>query len=188
MDAVDDRVADAMRRAAREDFLPPDQRSSAGADRPLPLSHGQTNSQPSTVAEMLRLLDVPEGASVLDLGAGSGWTTVLLAHLVGPSGSVLGLELVPELVDFGGANVAAAGVPWARVEAAEAGALGRPAQAPFDRILVSAMARELPDDLVAQLADPGVLVIPVAGRMLRVTRGGGVEVRRLGYYRFVPLR
>src|SRR5690606_32432981 len=73
--------------------------------RPLPLGHGQTSSQPSTVAAMLRLLDVPEGARVLDVGAGSGWTTALLAHLVGPGGTVLGLELEPDLARWGAANL-----------------------------------------------------------------------------------
>ena len=79
-------VADAMRELARTGFLPDEQRSYAAQDRPLPLWHGQTSSQPSTVATMLRLLEVPVGARVLDVGAGSGWTTALLARLVGPRG------------------------------------------------------------------------------------------------------
>src|SRR4051794_24035575 len=118
-------VADAMHEIARIGFLPDDQRAHASEDRPLPLWHGQTSSQPSTVATMLRLLQVPVGARVLDVGAGSGWTTALLARLVGPSGRVLGLELDPELTDWGAANLAAHDLPWASLEHAEAGALGR---------------------------------------------------------------
>ena len=64
-------------------------------DRPLPLAAGMTNSQPSTVRDMLRLLGVRRGARILDVGSGSGWTTALLAHLVGPDGQVIGVEIEP---------------------------------------------------------------------------------------------
>src|SRR4051795_12821835 len=100
-------VADAMRTLARTGFLPAEQQAFATQDRPLPLWHGATSSQPSTVATMLRLLEVPVGARVLDVGAGSGWTTALLARLVGPHGRVLGLELDPELAQWGATNLAA---------------------------------------------------------------------------------
>jgi len=171
----------------REGFLPRSQRRRASYDGPLPLSGGQTNSQPRTVEAMLRLLDVGPGQRVLDVGAGSGWTTALLAHLVGPGGAVLGLELEPDLVSFGRANLGRTGQPWAHIEPAVPGLLGRPEEAPYDRILVSAEPRELPAELVDQLADDGVMVIPVAGTMLRVTNPGAV-VTRHGGYRFVPLR
>ncbi len=183
MDAVDA----AFGACRREGFLPRNQRRRASYDGPLPISGGQTNSQPRTVEAMLRLLDVRPGQTVLDVGSGSGWTTALLAHLVGPGGGVLGLELVPELVAFGRANLGRTRQPWARIEPAVPGQLGHPAEAPYDRILVSAEPRELPAELVDQLADDGVLVIPVAGTMLRVTNPGAV-VTRHGGYRFVPLR
>ena len=87
------------------------------------------------------------------------------------------------------ANLADAGVPWASIAAAEPGVLGRPERAPYDRILVSAMARELPDELVEQLADDGRMVVPVDGQMLLVRRvGADIEVTVHGEYRFVPLR
>ena len=100
---------------------------------------------------LLELLDVQPGQRVLDVGSGSGWTTALLAELVGPTGSVLGLERVPDLVVTGAANVVACRMPWARVRAAVTGVLGAPDEAPFDRVLVSAMATRLPQELVAQL-------------------------------------
>ena len=160
-------------------------------DGPLAIGHGQTNSQPRTVRAMLELLDVRPGQRVLDVGSGSGWTTALLAELVGPTGWVLGLERVPDLVVTGGANVEAAGMPWARVRAAVTGVLGAPDEAPFDRVLVSAMATRLPVELVAQLDTHGILVVPVAGRMLRVERDAGApdgrRVTEHGHYRFVPL-
>lgn len=182
-------VADAMSAVPRADFLPEDVRERADEDRPLPIGEDQTSSQPRTVAAMLRLLDVREGHRVLDVGAGSGWTTALLAHLVGPAGSVVGVELSPALARWGAANVAAAGRSWAVLHPAR-DVLGWPDGAPYDRILVSAEATQLPGPLVDQLAPAGVLVVPVAGEMLRVRldQGGGQEITGHGAYRFVPLR
>ena len=185
MDAVDAAFA----AWPREGFLPRRERRRASYDGPLPIGHEQTNSQPRTVSAMLRLLDVRPGQRVLDVGSGSGWTTALLAHLVGRSGLVDGVELEPSLVEFGTANLAATGQPWARITSATPGVLGLPNRAPYDRILVSAEPRRLPAELVDQLGDGGRLVIPVAGVMLLVVRDGGeTTVTEHGYYRFVPLR
>jgi protein-L-isoaspartate(D-aspartate) O-methyltransferase len=184
---VDD-VAAAMAALDRAGFLTPEQAPHAGEDRALPLFHGQTGSQPSTVAEMLRLLEVPVGGTVLDVGSGSGWTTALLARLVGPAGQVLGLELDPDLAAFGAANLAACDLPWARIEVADPHLLGRPTPRGWPRILVSASARRLPAALVAQLAEDGRMVLPVGRRMtLVVRRGRAIEVSTHGEYVFVPL-
>lgn len=177
-----------MSAVPRAAFLPRAQRFFALADTALPIGHGQTSSQPSTVRAMLELLDVRDGDRVLDVGSGSGWTTALLARLCGPTGSVLGVERVPALVQVGAANVAKAGMPWAHVEGARPGVLGAPESGPYDRILVSAQADDLPPELLDQLAVGGIMVIPVEGRMLRVrSTGAGAEVQRSGHYRFVPL-
>jgi len=184
-----DRVAEAFTAMPREWFLPAGEQKRAAFDGPLPIGHGQTNSQPRTVEAMLRLLEVKPGQKVLDVGCGSGWTTGLLAHLTGPTGRVLGVELEPELVAFGTDNLDRLEVSWASIHEATPGVLGLPGAAPYHRILVSAMARELPDDLVAQLHTGGVMVVPVDGTMLRVSSSmRGVGVTRHGSYRFVPLR
>lgn len=184
-----DTVAAALAAVPRAGFLRPAERGRAAEDGPLPIGLDQTNSQPSTVAAMLRLLDVQPGQRVLDVGSGSGWTTALLAHLTGPDGEVIGVELEPELAAWGAANLAATEQPWATIRPAVEGELGLPARAPYDRILVSAGARRLPQALLDQLADPGRLVIPVDGAMTLVVRAGGADdVSRHGSYRFVPFR
>lgn len=188
----------------REHFLPQDQREWAIADVPLGIGWGQTNSQPSTVADMLELLAPECGDSILDVGAGSGWTAALLAVIVGPEGRIVGVERHSELIARAQGAVedafAEAGLgpgtdaqPPAPVEFVQArpGVLGLPERGPFDRILVSAGAEHLPDVLVDQLAVGGVMVIPVGEEMLRVERQGedigSLEVTRHGRYRFVPL-
>ncbi len=189
-DLAADAVAAAFAAHPRTGFLRPAERAEAAHDGPLPIGCGQTNSQPRTVAAMLRLLELVPGQRVLDVGAGSGWSTALLAHRVGPIGAVLGVEREPELVRFGQGNLAAKAQPWARIVAAEPGVLGLPHAAPFDRILVSAEAEALPQALVEQLREGGLMVIPVAGVMRRVRRrqGGQAEVSEHGDYAFVPLR
>lgn len=183
-----DRLRAAFEHVHRRDFLPPRMRGFAGEDAAVPIGHGQTCSQPRTVREMLELLEVAPGQRVLDVGSGSGWTTALLGELVGPDGEVVGVEIVPELVAWSRQNLAPYDLTWCRVERARAGVLGLPEEAPFDRVLVSAEATELPRALVDQLVVGGLLVVPVRGRMTVVQRTTGEpEVRHAGWYSFVPL-
>lgn len=183
---VAEAVAEAMASVPRAHFLPRWIRWRAAEDRPVEIGHHQTNSQPSTVAAMLRLLEVEPGQHVLDVGSGSGWTAALLAALVGPAGTVVGLERVPELTQW--AREALAEVANVDIRQALPGVLGAPEAAPFDRILVSAEAVTLPVELADQLAPGGVMVVPVDGRMLRVHRAvDGLRISEHGRYRFVPL-
>ena len=135
---------------------------------------------------MLSLLDVLPGQKVLDIGSGSGWTTALLASLTGPSGSVLGLERVKELVSFGRANLLSCSFPQARID--KAGAVPGDPGSSYDRILVSAAAPTFPEELCDQLKPGGILVLPVAHSIWKVRRTGeGILKEEYYGFSFVPL-
>ena len=176
--------------APRTGFLPRAQQPHAHEDQPLEIGYGQTSSQPSTVRRMLRLLDVAEGHRVLDVGSGSGWTTTLLAHLVGPAGEVVGVELEPDLALWGASNLAAHELPWARHRRAEPGVLGRPERRALRPGAGLGRGQRASRTSSSTSSTPdGLMVCPVAGRLARVARTpDGTEVHWYGNYRFVPLR
>ncbi len=181
-------LARAFQSVDRAHFVEPDYMPEAYEDYALPIGFDQTISQPTTVAFMLELLEVEDGNKVLDVGSGSGWTTVLLANLVGPSGSVLGLEIVPELVERGKRNLAKYSKSNARIEAAQK-TVGKEAEGPFDRILVNAAAEELPEGLLSQLSVGGILVIPIKQSIWKITRKDELTFDEQEYpgFAFVPL-
>jgi len=184
-------VAEAFAAVPRAPFLPATERTLTECNVPVAIGQGQTNSQPSTVADMLELLDVRLGDRALDLGAGSGWTTALLSVLVGAQGRVSGVERHRGLVDTAQTVLRSVDCENAEIVTAAPGQLGLPEAGPFDRILVSAGAEEIPDQLLDQLEIGGIMVIPVQGQMLKVIRDGRgsdeVTITRHGLYRFVPL-
>lgn len=168
----------AFKRVDRADFVPEEYRSEAYEDYPLPIGFGQTISQPTTVAFMIELLDPRPGHIVLDIGAGSGWTSAILASLVGNAGYVTGTEVLPELVTYGRKNLAK--YPFLNVSIIQARQELGIARNRFDRILVSAGATRFPDELLDQLSPEGKMVIPVGDSLFLCEKDaeGHVSSRR----------
>ncbi len=185
----DRNVLRVMETVPRELFVPEGLAAQAYADRALPIACGQTISQPWLVAYMTEQLGVSDRHKVLEVGTGSGYQTAVLARL---ARRVYTIDRFRTLV-------AAAEERWAALRIANItamtadGALGWPAQAPFDRIMVTAAAPEMPAALVDQLADEGVMIAPVGKsggeqELLRVEKFGDRTVTRsLLSVRFVPL-
>lgn len=185
------RIKEAMLGVDRRSFLMPEAAEEAAVDAPIPIGFGQTISQPRTVALMLELLQPQSGERVLDVGAGSGWTTALFAWLVGPEGTVFALERIPQLRRRAEAAVAAAGFPGVTIATGD-GSVGWKEHAPYDIIHVAAAAKRMPTALAEQLKPGGRLVVPVGEyvqEMVRVVRSAdGSFVRTThGSFTFVPL-
>lgn len=183
-----DVVKQAFSTVPRANFMPQNIRSRANEDTALPIGYGQTISQPYTVEHMLTWLDPKPGHKVLDIGSGSGWTTALLAYLVGNKGFVYAVEKIPELVDFGHKNCQRLGIENVAFYEADR-TLGLAKHAPFDRILVSASAQTFPQDLLTQLAPGGKLVIPIKHDILEIAKPGTYtyDTKTHSGFVFVPL-
>jgi protein-L-isoaspartate(D-aspartate) O-methyltransferase len=186
---TDARVVQAMEKVRRADFLPGAQQRRALEDRPLPIGHEQTTSQPSLIARMLQAMRLAPGCRVLEVGTGSGYQTALLAELCQ---EVYSVEIVAPLAQRASERLAALGYRNAHVKAGD-GYQGWPEHAPFDGITVGAGAARVPQPLVEQLAPGGRLVIPVeesgATYVLVVTKhdDGTTSSERTLPVRFVPL-
>lgn len=183
------RVLRAMAAVDRGAFVPEELAAEAYDDTPLPIGAGQTISQPLMVALMTEALQLTGTEHVLELGTGSGYQAAILGQL---AVHVVTVERIPELTERATAVLAALGV--ANVEVHQAGeVLGWPAGAPYDAIIVTAAAPEVPQALLDQLAPGGRLVIPAGSRdqqdLLRVTKqaDGSIRTESLGACRFVPL-
>ena len=184
----DERVLEAFARVPREQFVPEPLRQYAYEDRPLPIGHGQTISQPLMVAIMTQALRPQSGERVLEIGTGSGYQAAILSCL---AREVVTVERIRELAVTAARQLRTLGYDNVRVFVAGT-ALGWADEAPYDAIIVTAGAPDVPQSLVDQLAMGGRLVAPVGGRRLqqlvRVTKTDrGVSLERLGECRFVPL-
>jgi len=186
----DPHVLAAMGEIPREEFIPPESRVLAYRDEPTPIGFGQTISQPYMTGLMAQELALSGYETVLEVGAGSGYAAAVLGRL---AAHVVAIEIVPPLAKFARANLHRLGRDH-NVEIVDGdGGCGYTAAAPYDAISVAAAAPDVPTALLEQLADPGILVIPVGGledQELRViTRRGGKTTTRVSTLcRFVPLR
>jgi protein-L-isoaspartate(D-aspartate) O-methyltransferase len=183
------RVLDALRRVPRHRFMPLASLRQAYTDRPFPIGHDQTISQPTIVAMMTQALELGGTESVLEIGTGSGYQAAVLALLVP---KVRSIEIVPELGNSARERLKELGYANVEVRVGD-GYAGWPDAAPFDRILLTAAPPEVPKALVQQLKEGGVLVAPVGPEGAVQTlfryrkRGGKLEQEALGAVRFVPM-
>lgn len=189
-----DVIIDAFRAVPRSAFLPPEVAEAAEENVPLPIGEEQTNTQPQTLALMLELLQPRLGQRVLDVGSGSGWSSALLAKIVGPTGSVTAVEIKPALCALGQKHLAAAGM--ADLVQCRSGSWETQLadEERFDCILVSAVDAAVPARLKLALADGGVLVMPVEEELtgdhalVKLTReGNDFTKEEVPGFQFVPL-
>ena len=186
---LDPRVVHALAKVPREAFLPADLKGRAYHNRPLPIGHGQTISQPLIVAVMTHLLHLGPEARVLEIGTGSGYQTAILAEL---AKEVVTIEVVEDLGAAARTRLEALG--YANVECRIGdGGDGCPERAPFDGIMVTAAAHSIPQPLLDQLAPGGRLVIPLGSDplsqdlvLVEKDAHGAVQKRRLFPVAFVP--
>ena len=180
----------ALARVPRHNFVPRDVRAAAYANRPLPIGHGQTISQPYIVALMTDLLEPDPNDTILEVGTGSGYQAAVLAEL---AGDIHTIEIIPELADQARDRFDRLG--YARIRTRQGdGYFGWPEAGPFDGIIVTAAADHIPPPLVRQLRNGGRMVIPVGHRfgvqqLLLITKGpeGELQTRQILPVRFVPL-
>ncbi|MEM4589905.1 MAG: protein-L-isoaspartate(D-aspartate) O-methyltransferase [Candidatus Micrarchaeia archaeon] len=189
---IDEKIASAMREIKRELFIPAELKDSSYLDLPLPIGFGQTISAPSMVGIMLKELDVKEGTTVLEVGTGSGWQTCLLAKLVGNNGKIYSIERIKELAENAKQIIKQLGIENVEIIVKD-GTEGLQERSPFDRIIVSAGAPQIPPPLLEQLKKGGKMLIPLGIGywqdlvLVEKNENGGITTRAILPVMFVPL-
>lgn len=185
------RIIKAFKKIKRVDFLPEGMENLAELNEALPIGYGQTISQPLVVAFMIEKLEPKEGEKILDVGSGSGWTSALLAEIVGEKGKIIAIEIVPELVEFGKKNVEKYNFgEKGMVEFIFGdGSKGYQKEAPFDKILVSAAAEKLSPAWKEQLKIGGRIVAPIGFSIWLFIKKSEKNFEETEYpgFAFVPL-
>lgn len=178
-------IIEAFLKADRADFVRESYISEAYENYPLPIGYGQTISQPYTVAFMLELLQPKDNDSVLDVGCGSGWTTALLSFIV-KNGSVIGTEIIDDLLYFGRSNIEKYKPNNVKIIKADK---IPDKNAKFDRILVSAAAYKIPQILLDSLKSDASMVIPIGSSIFLIEKRNGIIYTREYYgFSFVELK
>ncbi len=185
------RIIEAFQTIKRRDFMPDDSEDLSELNEALPIGWGQTISQPLVVAFMLEKLQPQSGERILDIGSGSGWTSALLAQIVGLKGKVIAVEIVPELKNFGQDNISKYNfINKGIVQSVCAdGSNGYDKEAPYDKILCSAEAKELPQEWREQLKIGGRMVTPIGNSIWVFIKKSNQEFQKQEYpgFVFVPL-
>ncbi len=187
---LDPRVMSVMASVERHRFVPPSEVSLAYANRPLPIGHGQTISQPYIVALMTDLIDADPGDRVLEIGTGSGYQAAVLAEM---GAEVFTVEIIEPLAEKAAKRLKE--LRYDRVHTRQGdGYYGWQEEAPFDAIVVTAAADHIPPPLIRQLKPGGIMVIPMGSRFLvqqlvlvEKDSGGSIKTRQILPVRFVPL-
>jgi protein-L-isoaspartate(D-aspartate) O-methyltransferase len=182
---TDDAVLKVFEKVPRENFVLEKYRAEAYLDEPLPIGHGQTISQPTTVAIMTSALQPEKGQKILEIGSGSGYQAAILSELAGVKGKIYTLERIKALAEFAKRNLK----DYKNVSVLHAdGTKGYEKAKPYDRIVVAAAASELPLQIFRQLKEKGIMVIPIEDHLFRITKVKGKPVMDdLGLFAFVPL-
>ncbi len=184
---TDERVLNAMRKVERHKFVPGHDASSAYEDHPLPIGHGQTISQPYIVALMTELCELDGTEKILEIGTGSGYQAAVLSLL---GREVYSIEIVESLGKSARQKLAELGYHNVEIRIGD-GYAGWPEKAPFDVIMLTASPPRIPQSLIDQLAEGGVLVAPegeFSQELVKIKKTNGVVSRKtITYVRFVPM-
>jgi protein-L-isoaspartate(D-aspartate) O-methyltransferase len=184
------KVRRVLKKVDRIGFVPQNLKSEAYGDYPLPIGDGQTISQPTTVAFMLEALEVKKGNKILEIGAGSGWVTALLAELVGESGFVYAYEINQRVGKFGLSNLLKTDYQNYSYKIEDAKECWQK-NALYDRIISGAAFLEIPEELASLIKKDGIIVVPTQSMDIqKITKISGIKFEREIYpgFVFVPLK
>lgn len=192
MGIKDKNVINAIHETKRECFVPNDLKEDSYKNYPLSIDYGQTISQPYTVAFMIELLDIKQGNKILEIGAGSGYNAAVMSHLIGKQGKIYAIELIKELTDFAKDNLKRAGINNVKIIHGD-GYHGYKRESPYDRIIITAGTPKIPDELIKQLKNKGIIVAPLSKiygeEMTKIVKNNNkLEKTTHGSFAFVPLK
>ena len=187
----DKKVIEAFKKIPREEFLK-DRKEEAYSDYALSIGEGQTISQPTTVMIMTEALELKEGHKVLEIGTGSGYQAAIISKIVGSKGKLISTEIIPELAEFAKNNIKKLKIKNVEIIRRD-GSKGYAKQAPYDRIIVTAASPEIPNPLIRQLKENGIIIVPVGNlveqMMIKgIKKGNKLIQEEIGQFMFVPLK
>ncbi len=188
---TDKKAIQAFQSVPREEFIPDEYIEKAYSDYPLPILQGQTISQPTTVMLMTQALNLKEGNKVLEIGSGSGYQAAIIAKIIGKKGKTITTEIIPELYHYAKNNLERLKTANIKIILSD-GSLGYEKEAPYDMIIITAACPSIPEPLISQLKEGGIILAPVGDRfnqqMIRaVKKQDKLKKEYLGDFVFVPL-